>query len=411
MTQFQAVILGGDIGSYALARELNDEYGITPILLTSFTPSVIKDSRIVVRHYFAQTHEEEPLIDELVRLGAELSDHMPSRKLVLLANTDWRIEVLAAHRAQLEKYYIVPIPSAQTIATVADKQTFERIAIEKGMKVPYSFYADFSDTAAMPPDDFVFPAVAKPAISAEYENLDFPGRKKVYFVNNREELADLWQTLEKAGFKGTFIAQQLVHGDDSQMFSVTAYVDSEGKVSLLCSARVLLEEHHPVTLGNPCAMITTAYDGLFEQVTRFFAGLDYHGFANFDVKQDAQTGEFFFLEVNPRIGRNNYYVNAAGANPMKYLIADVVDHAPLPATVASEPMLYTIIPKRLLLRYVTDPALHEQVKELYNAKKVVNPTLNPHDNGFKRKIYQCLAMLNQCKKFHDYYPQATETGF
>ncbi|WP_314688304.1 hypothetical protein [uncultured Bifidobacterium sp.] len=416
MTSFQAVILGGDLGAYALARELNDAYGTIPTMVTAFDPAAIRDSRILRRHGFEHASQERPLVDELLRIGRDLRASHPDEPVLLLANTDWRIHVLAAHRRELERHFLLPIPPVDVIEQVSDKQTFERLATAQGMPVPRSFYVDFSSagsgdwTPAPLPDDFPFPVVAKPADSSQYENLVFPGRQKVYRIDDRSALDDLWHRLSEAGFRGVFVVQELIGGDDTGMYSATAYVDSTGAVSLLCSAHVLLEEHHPATLGNPCAMITEAHEEILTPVRRFLESLPYRGFANFDVKRDPRTGRFLFLEVNPRIGRNSFYVAAAGVNPMEALVSDVVEGRPLPPAIARGEALYSIIPDRLLRRYVTDPALAKQVRRLQRAGRV-SPQRNPRDMSPRRRLRLLESELNQYRKFNRYYPRPTDTGF
>jgi len=416
MVSFQPVIIGGDLGAYALARELNDAYGVKALLVTAYNVNAIRDSSIIERHEFAQANQEGPLVDELLRIGRDLTTRNPRRKLLLLANTDWRIRVMAVHRAELEQYYVVPIPSLEVLDQVSDKQGFERLATAHGMPVPRSFYEDFSNagdagwTPQPVPDDLAFPVVAKPADSSQYENLIFEGRRKVYRIDTPAELDRLWDKLAKAGFRDTFVAQELVEGDDTEMYSVTAYVDTTGTVSLLCSAHVLLEEHHPATLGNPCAMITTPIAEILEPVKPFLTGIGYRGFANFDVKRDPRTGRFYFLEVNPRIGRNSFYNVGAGVNPMEVLVSDVIDGHPMGARTAGRESLYSIIPNRLLLRYVLDPDLAAQVRRLMKAGRI-SPQRNPKDMSFKRWLHLMESELNQYVKFAKYYPKPTNTGF
>lgn len=420
--EFQAIIVGSDISAYAFARELNDEYGIKPIIFSRFSQTVLIDSQIITP-YQADTSTDEKTITALLELGEKLKSEAPLQKRFLLANSDNLIVLLAENRQKLEAYYIVPTPALDAIAKVADKQSFETLATAVGMKVPGSFYVHFSEVTKenvnqfLPSSDFVYPLIAKPANSSEYDLLRLNhGFKKVYVITDEKELLDLWHALYDAGFKDKFIVQKFVKGAETALFSITTYVDSKGDVTLLSSAHVLLQEHQPSALGIPCAMITTSYPILFEQVQRFFAalkaqGFNYFGFANFDVKRDEETGEFYFFEVNPRIGRNHFYVTGAGANPMKYLVSDIIEHHPLTRMVTSKKTLYTIIPKFLLLRYIDDPALKKEINVLYRQKKVINPTLNKNDNRLKRRIYQYLSMLKQVKKFKTYYPKLTKSGF
>src|SRR5690606_10640648 len=137
----------------------------------------------------------------------------------------------------------------------------------------------------------------------------------------------------------------------------------------------------------------------------------YVGFANFDVKVDPRDGSARFFEVNPRIGRNNYYVTAAGANPMRFLIEDVLEGREVEPVVVDEQILYSILPHRLLLKYVLDPGLRAQVVGLIRAGRDVHPLRNPADRTWRREMYIRTAMVNQIRKFRRFYPEVTGTGF
>ncbi len=116
-------------------------------------------------------------IDELLVLGKKLKAENPNRKLFLLANSDNLIVLLAENRAKLEEFYLVPVPEVDAIAKVADKESFDELATSVGMKVPGSFYVNFSELAKsdldaqVPSNDFVYPLIAKPANSSAYDLL------------------------------------------------------------------------------------------------------------------------------------------------------------------------------------------------------------------------------------------------
>src|SRR5690606_14587618 len=139
----------------------------------------------------------------------------------------------------------------------------------------------------------------------------------------------LVRTIAEAGYAGRLVVQELVPGDDTAEGSITAYTDATGRVTLLCSARVLLGEHTPDALGRPAAMITTEFGDALPQARALLEATGYRGFANFDVKLDARDGHWKFFEVNPRIGRNNHYVTAAGANVSRFVVADAIEHREL----------------------------------------------------------------------------------
>ena len=407
----QPVILGADIGVYALARAFHEEYGVRSVVVSGAALGPVAHSRILDNVLVADGHDPRQLVDALLRVAAE---HAGAR-LVLLANSDWLVRVVVQHRAELEPHYVVPFLGEELMDRLSDKATFAEVATELGIAVPRTIVQDFAladDPAWAPvPVDVGYPLIAKAASSADYQDVEFAGKKKVFEIRTPDELTALWASLRGAGFRGRFVVQELVPGDDTQMRSITAYVDSTGVITLLCSAHVLLEEHTPSGLGNPAAMVVTREDAMLEQARTFLRGVGYVGFANFDVKVDPRDGSFRFFEVNPRIGRNNYYVTAAGANVARFLVEDrVLDHRLEPVVVDTE-VLYSILPHRLLLGYVLDPALAARVRGLIRDRKVAHPLRYAKDAGPRRLWYALAASVNQVRKFRRYYPKVTGTGF
>lgn len=411
LRDLQPVMLGADIGVYALARAFHEAYGVRSIVVSGAALGPVADSRIVDNRLVADGHDPRQLVDAVLEVAREQA----GKRLVLLANSDWLVRVVVQHRAELEPHYVVPFLDEELMDRLSDKATFAEIATDLGLAVPRTIVQDFAladDPAWAPvPVDVGYPLIAKAASSADYQEVEFPGKKKVFEIGSPDELDALWAALRGAGYRGRFVVQELVPGDDTRMRSITAYVDSRGSITLLASAHVLLEEHTPSGLGNPAAMVVTREQGMLDQAAAFLRGVGYVGFANFDVKVDPRDGSFRFFEVNPRIGRNNYYVTAAGANVARFLVEDrVLDRAVEPVVVDTE-VLYSILPHRLLLRYVLDPALAGKVRGLIRAGRVAHPLRYRRDAGVKRRWYVLAAGLNQVRKFRRHYPEPTSTGF
>ncbi|HEY8720723.1 hypothetical protein [Pengzhenrongella sp.] len=405
------VILGADIGVYALARSFHEAYGVRSIVVSGAALGPVAGSRIIENVLLGPDASPEVMVDRLVELAQEYSSH----RLVLLANSDWLVRVVVRHRERLEPYYVVPYLSEELLDRISDKATFAEICDELGIDVPRTIVQDFAGAGepgwAPVGVDVAYPLIAKAASSADYQDVHFEGKKKVFEIADQAELDALWVSLAAAGFRGRFVVQELIPGDDTHMRSITAYVDSRGAITLLCSAHVLLEEHTPSGLGNPAAMITQRIDPMLEQARHFLTSTGYVGFANFDVKVDPRDGVYRFFEVNPRIGRNNYYVTAAGANPMRFLVEDRVDGIAVEPVVVEREVLYSILPHRLLLKYVLDPALRGRVQGLVRSGAVVHPLRYRADGSARRRAYVLVALLNQVRKFRTYYPKATQTGF
>ena len=79
--------------------------------------------------------------------------------------------------------------------------------------------------------------------------------------------------------------------------------------------------------------------------------------------------------------------------------------------VVDREILYSILPHRLLLKYVKDPTLNARVRRLVRSKAVAHPLRYARDLSPRRRLYVLMALVNQVRKFRRYYPEVTSTGF
>lgn len=393
-----------------------------PTMVTTLVLGPIQNSRILdIRHVegdvASETDEKPALIAGLLELGPTLRADYPDQTLLLLANIDSNVWDIMLYEDELAEFYRFAFPSLDTIRTTNSKTEFPRLANTFDMSVPTTVSFDLNDGAEavinqLTSSESDYPWVIKPVYGYGYERLSWPGKAKVYTVHSGDELGELIDMLIEATRDHPrarkFVAQPRVEGNDSYNLSITAYVDSAGKVTMLGSAQVLLEDHAPSALGNPAAMITERYPALYGQVKRFLEGVDWHGFANFDVKVDSRTGHAYFFEVNPRIGRNLYYNTAAGLNPMKFLVDDVIYGKSVECQEIPERIYYSYLPKQLVLRYV-DGQMAKKIEYLHRENRVVHPLLNPAERDLsvraaKREAYIRLSTQKHWLKFRRNFP-------
>ena len=405
------VIIGGDFGVYGIGRCFNEAFGCRCICVGSQpTESITRSHFFDVRHVSAHATDAQ-LLDTLMTIAGE----HPDKKLILMANHDIFSAFVARNMDKLSRHYALPFPNLEVMNRLTDKAEFARACERAGIDTPGTVVVDFSDATneawVAPEIPFTFPVVAKAANGEPYDVLEFEGKRKIWFIDTPAELAKLWETLKKAGFRDTFLVQELVPGDNTAMRSITAYVDSRGEVTLIGSARVLLEDHAPTMIGNPVAMITEDFPQLWADACALLTENGYRGFANFDVKIDPRDGRALFFEVNPRIGRNSFYLTAAGANPMIPMVADLIDGQACEQTQATDEILYTLVPDSLLLRYITDSDLRGRVKRIIREGRRFDLLLNPTEKDLRRNLIVWLQKQNHRRKFARYYPEPTETSY
>lgn len=402
-TAIQPVIFGGDAGAYALGLECYEAFGATSICVAAAPVVLISRSRFFEVHPITASASDE----ERIAVLDEIARSHPEKTLLLLANTDGLIDFFARHRDHLSRRYVIPFPDEETIELLGRKDSFAAICAQEGALTPPTVVVDLEDCEsqgwAAPSVPFRFPVVAKAAAGKAYDAVQFEGKRKIWYMDSQEELDHLWPVLCSAGYRDRFLVQELIPGDDTCMRSLTFYVGSDGRVLLRAAAQVLLQDPAPTMIGNPVAMITEPLPQLWEAAERILKAGNYRGFANFDIKIDPRDGTAYFFEVNPRIGRNSYYVVAAGVNPMTVMVDDLVEGAPVTPVTASKSALYTLVPVSLIKRYVKDPVLRSRVAELVYRRRVVNPLESPVEGDAKRRVIALAQKYNYFRKFKAHF--------
>lgn len=426
--------LGGDIGVYAFARAAHEKYGWDALMVAKQTTTFMRYARLPQWRYESDIHNPETLLKVL---GAVAADH-PDHELVIFTNLDWHVRVLAQHRDRMSPRWHVPLCDLGAFDRISSKTSFAAAATAVGVRTPLTidvgFTADAVARGATPAADAVawigelglsYPLIGKPSTSADWFDVSFPGKQKIHHLESEAQLTEVLTHLTAANYPSEFLVQEFVPGDETHMRSLTAYRDTQGRVALLAGGQVLLEEHTPGTLGIPAAILTGVDDQAFADASRILEQTDYYGFANFDYKIHRDSGERVFFEANPRIGRNNFYVTSAGVN-----VADVVARDLLPEHwVAANPgdavggegptlpqvahgeILYSVVPYRLLLKYILDPDLRERVKAAKRNHGVFHPLKYGADASPKRRAYVAALGWRLRRKYKEYYPKPTESGF
>ncbi|RCS65206.1 carboxylate--amine ligase [Brachybacterium sp. JB7] len=404
------VLLGTGLGVYTLARAFHEEYGVVATVVTKVGVEPMRRSVTCDMRELGGDASDEDLITALVDLAGERQGGRPQ---LLLANADSLIQLMSDHRERLAPHFVMPILEADTLEQLSDKAEFARLCTEHGVATPRTEVIDLSAPRGEgwepPRTEIPFPLVMKAARTADMAGVRFAGKKKVWFLSEPAELEELVRAIADAGYTGRLIVQELIPGDDTAEGSLTAYTDAAGRVTLLCSARVLLGEHTPDALGRPAAMITTEFGDALPQARALLEATGYRGFANFDVKRDPRDGIWKFFEVNPRIGRNNFYVTSAGANVSRFVVADAIEHREIEPVTRVDEILYSLVPMPLLMRYVRDPEMRRWVRTVAR-RGVRNPWTYGPDGGWALR-YARIVGLNHVRKFLRYYPKPTDSGF
>ncbi|MCY1157663.1 MAG: carbamoyl-phosphate synthase [Citricoccus sp.] len=420
---FVPVITGGDVGAYSLAREFHEAYGVVSAVVPTAVNRNLRHSRILEAFPAGPMTEEAPVLEALLAVADELNARVPGRPLLLLASYDHLVRFAARHRDTLQgRGYTVPYPDEDALDAAALKENFYSLCDRLGIPYPRTAAYDAGShtpgalagfLAGLGEAGPAFPVILKAGDGGAWADVRFTGRRKVHVVHEAEELGELIGRASEAGYRGSLIVQELVPGPDSQLGIATFFRDEAGTTRLVSYGEVIVEDHAPGTEGNARAVLAGEHDTVARQGTALLEALDWRGFAMFDIKVDPRDDRAQFLEMNPRLGRNHYYLTGAGANPAPYLLAEylpqVADAVGGPAPAAGRvttdgPVLTTTVPMSLVRRHASADQ-REAIRRAARAGRVIRPFEYRADRDLRRLAGLRLAELNSLRAFRQYPPQ------
>lgn len=398
MTDFLPVLLGSDANVYGMARSFYGQYGVTSAAVCKGALVATANSKLVkIAVLEPRLEEDEVFVRTLIDFARR-----QTRPLVLVSCADGYTILLARHREELAPYYHFACPDLQTVLDLDIKDNFYRACAAHGLSYPKTATCTVENykTVTLP---FDFPCIIKASNSAAYWNCSFPHKKKVFLAQNRQEFDAITAAIYGSSYQDELILQEYIPGDDNCMRVLNTYCGLDRKVHLMALGRPLLEEQTPEGIGNYAAILSIHDGELLARMRAFLEDVGWVGFANFDMKYDARTGEYKLFEMNPRQGRSSYYVTASGYNLAKWLVEDVLEHRDTGYTEADAESLWMIAPYGVIRKYLKDPALLAEAARLKKAGKCAHQLFCKEDLTLKRFLWYIRSQLNYYRKTARYY--------
>lgn len=255
--------------------------------------------KLIVPHFKRET---EAFINALVKYAKN-----QTVQPVLIPCHDSYVEVIDAHLNKLKEYYLIPQTQQGLYTTVMNKETLHELAIEKGIKVPETVRIHDENFYEKIENIIKFPCLVKPVDSPAFTR-EF--RKKLFKVHSIEELDDALKKSEEAGLE--VIVQRIIPGFDDHMYTFDAYLNQEAKVTHWTTCQKLRQ--YPINYGASVYTIQKYTPELYNLGAKFLEAIKFKGFAEIEFKKDANTGDFYLIEINARITNLNSMLYKAGLN-------------------------------------------------------------------------------------------------
>ncbi|MDR3137192.1 MAG: hypothetical protein LBU07_07325 [Coriobacteriales bacterium] len=398
---FVPLLLGGDINVYSMARAFNEAYDMVCAGFGMAKSGVCLDSRIL--NYRSCDNADQPSV--LASLLTNFATSHSDRKVLLVPVGDNYICSLAAIRDRLPSNIVDFGITTATFDMLTNKASFYDLCQRHGLPCPSTHV--LAGPCGIGPElerlTIPLPWVIKPATGVDYWRHPFEGQEKVYRAHTRIQAQELAERIYAAGYPGPLVIQGYICGDDSNMWVLTTYSSAEGQLRLSCMGQVLLEEHTPKGLGNHAVIISRQERETELRMRQFLEDIGYRGPANLDFKWDKSTGRLLVLECNVRQGRSNYYVTASGVNLARLIAEDMIYGRRSAYQSVDRPTLWLVVPRQVAFDHTPAEPYHAQMRALIAHGRVVNPLLNPADNGLKHRLRVQRVMATQPDKFQRYY--------
>lgn len=406
MKKFRALIIGNDINAYYLARCYHEFTGEKADLLANYIAgekpfSYTRYTNILNIRYRENLWDEKVFLEEL---DLYFNEHK-KEKILLVSSNETYGEFIAKNKAKLKKKFFFNYPSVKLQHTLVNKEDFYKTYSDYEIDLPRSIYYDCTKDEKINEGDITFPVIVKPANVILFKHISFAGKKKIYKLENMEELNDVIDKFKKGNYTDTIIIQEYIPGDDSHLFDAVVYADKNKKVKMVSFAQIGLQEHAPRMIGNAAVIINgySQYPGVEEQIEKirkFTEKIGYQGFAEFDMKYDARDGKYKVMEINARQGRCSYYIVPAGFNLIELLYKDLIEGKDLKYKVCNKEVLETFVPKKVVKKYITNEEYKAKVLSMW--KDRVEALNYKKDTSFLRKLLLIKIRYNYIKDYKNF---------
>lgn len=395
---FIPLLLGNDINSYSVARAFFEAYGLKPIVLGKYAAGPNYASKIVEFKTVLSLDTDVVFLQTVNAIAKQYHN----KSILLMGCGDSYVELISKHKEKLASNIVAPVIDYPSFQQLTQKEFFYQLCSKHSIPFPKTFVYK-KEMGRQYELGFGFSVIVKPSDGPAYWKHPFDTQKKVYKLETRQELDDIIEKIYQAGYLGSLIIQDFIPGDDSSMRVLTCYSDKTGKVKLAALGHVILEEHTPRGLGNHAVIINETNSELVNVIKNFLEIIGYVGFSNFDIKYDARDNTFRVFELNARQGRSNFYVSGAGYNIARYVVEDYIEHKKLNLTVATNAVLWSVVPLRIAFKYTISEELKNKMRTLIRDKKTINPLWLAHDCRARRLWYLIKWHIGQFGKYKKYY--------
>jgi predicted ATP-grasp superfamily ATP-dependent carboligase len=220
-------------------------------------------------------------------------------KPVLIPSADAFVSAMARHADGLATAYVFCRDAAALQGILATKRRQYDLAVEHGMPVPRTKFAQSPEEVVEFGSGAQFPCVIKPVRSYDWGKVPrgHPlAARKVVVATSVKDLEEKYSIV--AGVNPEVVVQEVIEGPDTaKLVYLSCYSTDRRRI-----ARCLLRELRtaPIYNGN-ASVVEPVEDAETDSICdRFLQSIGYAGLCEIELKRDSRDGRVKMIEANPR---------------------------------------------------------------------------------------------------------------
>jgi D-aspartate ligase len=213
---------------------------------------------------------------------------------LLLPCCDDGLELIARHRGELERTFVMAEADDSVTLALLDKEQTSRLAERTGTPAPTTWRISSTEEILDVIRTISFPCALKPRHSHLFAR-HFPA-VKLFVARNGDQLMEYFLRVQSYGLE--MIVTQIIPGGDDQYYSYYTHLDTNGRPLFHFTKRKLRQ--YPPGFGDWTYHVSGVYPDVAARGLQFFQKIGLRGIGTVEFKRDSADGELKLIECNPR---------------------------------------------------------------------------------------------------------------
>ncbi len=374
-----AILLGGDLNAYSVARSFYIRFGTKSFVLSKYKCGLTSYSSFTMPIICPNLDRADAMLKAIADIAKD-----SKKEYILIPCADWYVCTALEIKDFLPKNVKYILPNKAHFDLASDKTKFYNLLKSVGVSYPKTLaFSHFGNDEQILASDMRPPYVLKSSESIDYWKLKIKGIKKVYFLDTLKDVSRVADAIFCAGYKHPLLLQERIGDGFDNLMTLTTISDKRGRVVRAVLGDVVAEERGAKAVGNHAGIITKPLNDTAYHLIDLLNKIGYIGIANFDIVTSGTKD--YVLDFNPRQGRSCDYLYGAGVS-LAGVIYDMIQNGSVPMDFTHRKIFWHSLSKSDCLYFLND----KTKASLIACLSVCGREYTPFDcfgESFIRKLY------------------------